>query len=560
MAWRVRNPHLGPALCAVAGALMAASALTLATAPAEAHLYRHTRHIHYAHVRSVANGRGPASGVPSSPTFSAIVVDANSGRTIYAADPDGLRHPASITKVMTLYLLFEQLESGKMTLQSRIPISEHAAAQEPSKLGLEPGETISVDDAIKAVVTRSANDIAVAIAEAIGGDESSFAAMMTRKAHALGMANTTYRNASGLPNDNQITTARDLTILARSLEDRFPRYFKYFSTEEFEYDGRTIGNHNHLLGRVDGVDGIKTGYTRASGFNLLTSVHRDGRSLIAVVMGGYTAAARDRVMENLIDDHLAQCSTVRTATRVADASDEDNQPAKAAVAHEAPARPRPIPVAVPSHVAAAQALDGEGDDAEDDDQATLSVRLSEGVSASRLSGRSACPLARTSRRCRRAQSASGRPPSSRPPPPFPSQDAHVRGEPPRLDEGPRPGRPGAARQAQGRRRPPRCQDGARAHRRRPLRGQFRRRGREGERQGLDHPNRRNRRPRQGACAARQGPSARPRPARRGEAHNGEGARRRRHALPRPFRRSRAGLGRNRLSVAQEKRLRLLRRP
>ncbi len=190
--------------------------------------------------------------MPSSPTFSAIVVDANSGRTLWSADPDGLRHPASITKVMTLYLLFEQLDKGAMTLQSRIPISEHAAAQEPSKLGLEPGETISVEDAIKAVVTRSANDIAVAIAEAIGHDESTFAEMMTRKAHALGMANTTYRNASGLPNDQQITTARDLTILARSLEDRFPRYFRYFSTEEFEYAGQTIGNHNHLLGRVDG--------------------------------------------------------------------------------------------------------------------------------------------------------------------------------------------------------------------------------------------------------------------------------------------------------------------
>ncbi len=270
---------------------MAASALTLVAAPADAHLHRHARHVHYAHarVRHVSEARrGSTVRVPSSPAFSAIVVDANSGRTIYAADPDGLRHPASITKVMTLYLLFEQLDSGKMTLQSRIPISEHAAAQEPSKLGLEPGETISVDDAIKAVVTRSANDIAVAIAEAIGGDESAFAAMMTRKAHEIGMSNTTYRNASGLPNDDQITTARDLTILARSLEDRFPRYFKYFSTEEFEYDGRTIGNHNHLLGRVDGVDGIKTGYTRASGFNLLTSVHRDGRSLLAVVMGGRT--------------------------------------------------------------------------------------------------------------------------------------------------------------------------------------------------------------------------------------------------------------------------------
>ena len=133
--------------------------------------------------------------------------------------------------------------------------------------------------------------------------------MMTRKAHALGMTNTVYRNASGLPNDEQITTAHDLTILGRSLEERFPRYFRYFSTAQFDFDGEIIGNHNHLLGRVDGVDGIKTGYTRASGFNLLTSVHRDGRSLIAVVMGGRSAAGRDRIMENLIDDHIAEAST-----------------------------------------------------------------------------------------------------------------------------------------------------------------------------------------------------------------------------------------------------------
>ena len=165
------------------------------------------------------------------------------------------------------------------------------------KLGLEPGDTISVDDAIKAIVTRSANDVAVAIAEAIGGDEPHFADMMTRKAHTLGMSRTLYRNASGLPNDEQITTARDLTILARATEERFPRYFKYFSTHEFAYGGEIIGNVNHLLGRVDGVDGIKTGYTRASGFNLLTSVHRDGRSLVAVVLGGRTAAARDLYME-----------------------------------------------------------------------------------------------------------------------------------------------------------------------------------------------------------------------------------------------------------------------
>ncbi len=183
--------------------------------------------------------RRSVAAIPSSPAFSAIVVDANSGRTLYAASEDGLRHPASLTKVMTLYLLFEQLDKGAMTLQTRIPISEHAAAQEPSKLGVEPGDTISVEDAIKAIVTRSANDVAVAIAEAIGHDESSFAQMMTRKARALGMSSTVYRNASGLPNDEQVTTARDLTILARSVEDRFPRYFHYFSTHEFDLRGRS---------------------------------------------------------------------------------------------------------------------------------------------------------------------------------------------------------------------------------------------------------------------------------------------------------------------------------
>ena len=152
---------------------------------------------------------------------------------------------------MTLYLLFEKLDSGAMTLRTPIPISAHAAGQEPSKLGLAPGDSISVDDAIKAVVTRSANDIAVAIAEAVGQSESNFADMMTRKAHELGMSNTLYRNASGLPNDEQVTTARDLTILGRSLEERFPRYFRYFSTAQFDFDGEIIGNHNHLLGRIE---------------------------------------------------------------------------------------------------------------------------------------------------------------------------------------------------------------------------------------------------------------------------------------------------------------------
>jgi D-alanyl-D-alanine carboxypeptidase len=349
MAWRRGDSQLVRVARLATVALIIASALTLGGAPAEA---RHYRNVHsnpylhrYRHVVHSYHYRSRWTAAPASPAFSAIVVDANSGRTLYSVDEDGLRHPASITKVMTLYLLFEQLEKGAMTLQTRIPVSEHAAAQEPSKLGVRPGETISVEDAIKAVVTRSANDVAVAIAEAIGHDESTFAEMMTRKAHALGMSNTLYRNASGLPNDEQLTTARDLAILGRALEERFPRYFKYFSTRQFDYAGRTIGSHNHLLGRVDGVDGIKTGYTRASGFNLLTSVHRDGRSLIAVVMGGRSASARDRIVANLIDDHIAEGSTIHTATMVADASDPGETPARAAAETDAPIRPRPAVIA-----------------------------------------------------------------------------------------------------------------------------------------------------------------------------------------------------------------------
>ncbi len=371
-------------------ALISASALCLASAPAQAHHYRHYRHYahvthpryvraahywrpaRYAHRTYLHNAPVAAGVVPSSPAFSAIVVDANSGSTLYSADENGLRHPASITKVMTLYLLFEELDRGEMTLRTQIPISEHAAAQEPSKLGLAPGDTISVEDAIKAVVTRSANDIAVAIAEAVGQTESNFAEMMTRKAHALGMANTLYRNASGLPNDEQVTTARDLTILGRSLEERFPRYFRYFSTAQFDFDGEVIGNHNHLLGRVDGVDGIKTGYTRASGFNLLTSVHRDGRSLIAVVMGGRSAGGRDRIMENLIADHIAEASTARTATAVANASPAETAGPRVEPAVAPPTRARPTVVAEAklqrvSATTGANAA-GEGDDAAGDEE------------------------------------------------------------------------------------------------------------------------------------------------------------------------------------------------
>jgi len=302
-----------------------------------AHPVRH----HYYAARAYRPHRYWAYRAPAySPPFAAIVVDENSGRTLYAANENELRHPASITKVMTLYLLFEQLDKGRMTLDTPIGISAHAASQAPSKLGLEPGDSLSTEEAIKAVVTRSANDIAVAIAEKIGGDEQTFAEMMTRKAHALGMSRTVYVNASGLPDDRQITTAHDLALLGRAIEERFPRYFRYFSTQSFEFAGEMIGNHNHLLGRVDGVDGIKTGYTNASGFNLLTSLHRDGRSLIAVVLGGRSAGARDALMEQLLYQHFAQASVGRTAPMIAEA--DASEPVRVAE-NQRRAEPAPLP-------------------------------------------------------------------------------------------------------------------------------------------------------------------------------------------------------------------------
>ena len=250
--------------------------------------------------------------------YADIVVDANSGTVLHSTNPDAQRHPASLTKIMTLYLLFEQLEAGKLKLDSQLQVSKEAAGQMPTKLGLKPGSTLAVEDAIKGMVTRSANDAAVVVAEAIAGDEDAFARLMTRKAQALGMSRTVYKNASGLPDSNQVTTARDQSTLGRAVQERFPRYYKYFSIRTFTFRGQSIGNHNHLLGRVEGVDGIKTGYVNASGFNLVTSVHRGNRYLVAVVMGGSSAGSRDAKMRDLISDKIAQASVKRTAPMVAE--------------------------------------------------------------------------------------------------------------------------------------------------------------------------------------------------------------------------------------------------
>ena len=291
---------------------------------------RRSRHRHHARHHQEARES-------YSPAFSSIIVDGNSGATLSANNPDASRHPASLTKIMTLYLLFERLDAGKMKLDTEMDVSEHASEQAPTKLGLRPGQSIAVEDAIKGLVTRSANDAAVVIAEAIAGDEGDFAKLMTRKARALGMTKTVYRNASGLPDDEQVTTARDQATLGRAIQERFPRYYRYFSTTAFNYHGHSIRNHNKLLGNVEGVDGIKTGYTRASGFNLVTSMRRGNRHLVGVVLGGRSGGSRDTIMRGLLAENLEKAATKRTVTAITERNSSD---ANADVA-EADATSRP---------------------------------------------------------------------------------------------------------------------------------------------------------------------------------------------------------------------------
>lgn len=245
----------------------------------------------------------------ANPRYAAYVLDTNTGQVLFSRNADAQRFPASLTKIMTIYLLFEAMETGRINKSTPIPMSRNAAAEPPTKLGIRPGSTITVDNAIKALVTRSANDIATAVGEFLGGSEANFARMMTAKARQLGMNSTTFQNAHGLPNNRQVTTARDMAILGLAVREHFPNLYSYFGTRQFNFAGQTIGNHNRLLGRVTGVDGIKTGFIRASGFNLVTSVRTGGRSIVAVVMGGRTGASRDNHMAALIRDHLPRAST-----------------------------------------------------------------------------------------------------------------------------------------------------------------------------------------------------------------------------------------------------------
>lgn len=245
----------------------------------------------------------PAEAASVPRKFAGIVVDAKSGKVLYESSADAARYPASVTKVMTLYILFQELKAGNITLKTKFSVSKYAASAVPTKLGLKAGSIITVDNVIRAIVTISANDMARVIAENISGSESAFAKRMTSTARALGMTNTTYRNASGLPDSGQVTTVRDQAILGIAIYEHFPEYYDYFQTKSFSYGKRTYGNHNRLLGS-NGVDGIKTGYTNASGFNLLTAARTDGRHIVVAGFGFDSSGTRDAKVRELVKTYL----------------------------------------------------------------------------------------------------------------------------------------------------------------------------------------------------------------------------------------------------------------
>ena len=273
----------------------------------------------------------PASDAAAQSKRAAIVIDANTGKTLYSSNADALRYPASLTKMMTLYMTFEAMTAGKISKDTRVPFSKFAAAKPPTKLGVRPGGSITVESAILSLVTKSANDSAAALGELLGGSETNFARMMTTKARKLGMSSTTFRNASGLPDGAQKTTARDMATLGIALREHYPKYYSYFSTRSFAFGKSRMANHNRLLGQVAGVDGIKSGYTRASGFNLVTSVKSGDRKLVAVVMGGTSGAERNNTMKKLIATYLPKASTRSGGALVATRKIEAQDPAVASL-------------------------------------------------------------------------------------------------------------------------------------------------------------------------------------------------------------------------------------
>ncbi len=281
--------------------------------------------------------------------YAAIVIDANTGKVLHSSRADSPRYPASLTKMMTLYMIFEALDDKRVTKKSRIRFSKYAASKQPSKLGIKPGRSISVDTAIYALVTKSANDVAAAVGEHLGGSEANFAQMMTAKARQLGMKSTRFRNASGLPDSKQVTTARDMAKLGLALREHFPRHYRVFSTRSFKYGKRRYGNHNRLLGRVRGVDGIKTGYTRASGYNLVTSATKGKRRIVAVVMGGRSGKSRNAAMTKLVGKYLPRASKRSRGRLIAARKRSSGRTVASLPAVKAPVpEPRPAKLAVAS--------------------------------------------------------------------------------------------------------------------------------------------------------------------------------------------------------------------
>jgi D-alanyl-D-alanine carboxypeptidase len=273
------------------------------------------------------------AAAPGGPVYEAIVLDAETGQVLRELNPDAVTYPASLTKMMTLYLTFEALNQGRLRLDQYLSVSAVAAAHAPSRLGLQPGEVVMVRDLILGVVTKSANDAAAVLAEGLGGgSEAAFAMMMTQKAHQLGMLHTNYANASGLPDPSQLTTARDIARLALALYHDFPREYRYFSVKDFDFQGEHVTGHDHMLDWYPGADGIKTGYTVASGFNLATSAVQNGRRLIGVILGGRSVRSRDESMAQLLDLGFADLARApaNPATLVAQRATPPVQPAAAA--------------------------------------------------------------------------------------------------------------------------------------------------------------------------------------------------------------------------------------
>ena len=340
-----RDPRSAPRVIPKLALLFLAAlpALLVSSAVAEA------RHRHYRH-----------RAAPYSPPASAMAIDLNTGRILYSKNATEPRYPASLTKVMTLYLLFDALRDGRIRMNTQLLVSAHAAAQSPTKLGLSEGDKISVADAIGAIVTKSANDMAVAVAEGLAGSEEEFARRMTQKARTAGMLNTTFRNASGLPNSEQHTTAQDLIVLGKSILADHPERCKVFATKYFQYDGQVFRNHNTLLFSYQGMEGMKTGFTSASGFNLLASARRSDKRLLAVVLGGPSAGARNASMRHILDSAWPKAMTLAAAKKAGVLTAASHpKPAPEPAAKPAAAKGASKPAAEPAEKPAKQAANSE---------------------------------------------------------------------------------------------------------------------------------------------------------------------------------------------------------